>query len=294
MVITIMSAICSGGHFYSGTNMTETAASKILSFLLENTITNTEHSRSQHLLQLQAIHHFDRLLCHSVTSGFYELGYDLDRLSDWHSFAMFHVLTTLGPALDPRFYPSHKKWAQASEYDCLMLAYGRGASLRVMAHLGSISCLKISIPRRGHISPLDYFEDVLVKQAILFVRAFDAAQAEETLEFSDLRTEVDRPHLVRMLREALSHSTQLLNEFDTYLKSPEFHKPSATVMAVPLPPPGAECLMISKMTTGRPPAYQHNPDGLIRRGLTPTLHPTLRRYHQEVVVVKKEQKDREL
>ena len=296
MVITIASAICSGGHFYCGTNMTETAASKILSLLLENTITNTEHIRSQHLLQLQAVHHFDRLLCHSVTTGFSELGYELDRFSDWHSFTMFHVLTTLGPALDSRFYPSHKNWGQASEYDCLMLAYGRGASLRIMAHLGVIACLKIRVPGRGMITPRNYFEDALLKQTILFIRAFDAAQAERTPEFSTLSAEVDRPHLLRMLREALSHKAELLAQFDKYLDGPEFRKRSVNVMAVPLPPEGATCLQISKMTTGRSTTapYKHSPDRMIRRGLTPTLHPTLRRYHDQVVVVKKEQRDREL
>ena len=96
-----------------------------------------------------------------------------------------------------------------------------------------------------------------------------------------------------MLKEALSHNAELLAQFEKYMDGPEFHKRSYNVMAVPLPSQGATCLQISKMTTGRLTTYKHNPDRMIRRGLTPTLHPTLRCYHEEVVVVKKEHKDRE-
>jgi hypothetical protein len=273
--------------------MTHTAASKVLSFLLENTITNTQHYRSQQLIQLQAVHIFDRLLCHGTTTDFPHLGYHLERFSDWHSFTMLHVIAALGPALDPRFYPSHKGWGQASEYDCLMMAYARGAALRTMTHLGALSFLKLRIPGiKSLVNPNEYFEDILLKQALLFVRAFDAAQAEDTAQFSKL-SNADRPHLIRMLSEALGHCKELVADFDKHLKGLKPCQSKTEIMAAPLPPMGASVVKISLMTCGTK-KYKHNSETLIRHGLTPTLHPTLRRYHQEVVVVKKEQKERGL
>jgi hypothetical protein len=270
--------------------MAHTAASKVLSFLLENTITNTQHHRSQQLLQLQVVHHYDRLLCYGTTAGFPHLGYHVERFSDWHSLTMLHVIAALGPALDLRFYPSHKEWNQTSEYDCIMMAYARGAALRTMSHLGTISCLKLRIPGiKPPVNPNEYFEDVLLKQTILFVKAFDATRAEDMPSFSKLGN-ADRPHLIRMLREALGHSKELVAKFDRHLKGLGLHQSKTPIMAVPLPPVGAETVKISLMTCGTA-RYKHNSEALIRHGLTPTLHPTLRRYHQEVVVVKKEQKE---
>jgi hypothetical protein len=293
-VITIASAICTGGHFYCSTTMTHTAASKVLSFLMENTITNTQHYRSQHLLQLQVVHHFNQFLCRgTVASGFPHLGYNLERFMDWHSFVMLHVMAALGPALDLRFYPSHQDWDQATEYDCLMMGYARGAALQTMSYLGGVNSLRISIPGfRQLLDANEYFEDVLLKQAVIFVHVFDAAQAENTRHFSKLGNP-DRPHLIRMLCEALGHRQQLVTEFETQLKGLKPHRPKTSILAVPLPPEGAKTIRTSRMTCGITKSL-HNSEALIRLGLTPTLHPTLRRYHQDVVVVKKEQKERGL
>jgi hypothetical protein len=273
--------------------MTHTAASKILSLLLEDTITNTQHYRSLQLLQLQAIHHHDYIVCQGETSGFSHLGYHLEYFSDWHGFVMLQVMAALGPALDLRFYPSHRDWETASEYDCLLLAYGRGAALRTMSYLGTIGTLKISMPGSNElISANEYFADVLLKQAVLLVEAFDAVRAQKTPHFSMLGYQ-DRPHLLRMLREALNHFPKLASDFDLHLGRLKPHRAGASVMTVPLPPSDARVVRISRMTCTRPKA-KHNSEPLIRSGLTPTLHPTLRRYHHEVVVVKKEQKERSL
>jgi hypothetical protein len=268
--------------------MAHTATSKVLTLLLENTITNSQHYRSQQLLQLQVAHHHNQLVCSPNGMGFEDLGYCFDQFSDWHSFIMLHVMATLGPVLDPRFYPNHRNYLTASEHDCVMLAYGRGAALRTMYLMDRLTCTKLCLPGSNTpIQPTVYFEETLLKQAIYLVQVFNAAQAEETREFSDLRKS-DRPHLIRMLTEALGHRGHLVTLFKQRLSRLDLSQVKATPQCVPLAPKGAKTVRVPRMMPGGSNKITHDPDALIRFGLTPTLHPILRRYHQEVVVVKKE------
>jgi hypothetical protein len=268
--------------------MTHTATSKMLSLLLENTITNTQHYQSQQLLQLQVAHHHNQLVCLPNGMGFQDLGYCFDRFSDWHSFVMLHVMAILGPAIDPRFYPNHRDYLTASENDCVMLAYGRGAALRTMYRMARYTCIKLSLPgSNAPVEPTVYFEETLLKQAIYFVQAFDAAQAEETPEFSDLR-KGDRPHLIRMLAEALNHRGHLVTAFNKRLSRLDLSQVKPIPLCAPSAPERARTIRVTRMKPGGSSKITHDPEALIRFGLTPTLHPILRRYHQEVVVVKKE------
>jgi hypothetical protein len=274
--------------------MAHTATSKILSFLLEKTITNTQHYRSQQLLQLQVVHHYNQLVCTCDGMGFSSLGYCLERFSDWHSFVMLHVMAVLGPALDPRFYPSHRDYGIASEYDCVMLAYGRGAALRTMSFINRSNIIKLNLPgSRTLVDPITYFQDVLLDQAVYLVQAFDTTQAEETPEFSDL-TKDDRPHLLRMLREALKHCPRLVVDFNTWVERVRLSTVEASPLTIPLAPEGGRIVNVEQTRAGGRRRVQHNPEAVIRYGLTPTLHPILRRYHEEVVIKKEMEKDREL
>lgn len=289
-VYTIESSICQGGHFYYARTMAETAASKIITLMLEPIMTNTKHYESQRLLQLQAVHCYDRLVCNRLGT-LSSLEYSLKTVEGWHSFIMLEVMAVLGPALDQRFFPGHGDYDKCPEKECLMMAYARGAALATVGSLSREGLIKINVPSStgslSIISPQEYFDRTLLQQAINILQAFDAVVF--TMTITNLKS-TDRLFLVTMLKDALSYNPDLVKEFSRSRVPAREARRKSKLLVSPLPPEGATITKRQRAKVMQPsgsrlsiPPPTHNSVELIRQGLTSCLYRRLRDYAKDTL-----------
>ncbi|TEB19929.1 hypothetical protein FA13DRAFT_1718268 [Coprinellus micaceus] len=256
-VVTLLSLICTGGHFYRGSTMTETMASLITSLLLPCYITNTSH--------------FIRKL------------------------AIFPQQTILGPVLDYRFYPIWNQEA-ISDPDCMIIAQARGAVMETINSLTSIGItVRRGPPGTGWVTAQQYFDDALLATTILFQQAFvtvtEKAKGSHA-GLSNFRT-AHQPHAVKLLRRSLCYRPDLLNAFDQAFTGPDSAEEPVDLYTIPLlAEEGVVDLRCMVRASGSNcPKNKHDPIKLIHKGATWSLNQAFMRTYADILKREEEVKD---
>jgi hypothetical protein len=222
-----------------------------------------------------AVHFYDFVINLSPSESVLsmtEIGYDLSSFNAWHAFVMLHVAVVLGPALDPRFY---RNWggAEATVQDNLMIAYARGAALTTISRL---SCMNVRVkpmgPATEGITPQQYFNDTLLRTAVLYYRAFThiVHRGDRNEITTHLPGHAERTK--QLLRQALRHDQELLLKFDQEVAPPFPSARPKTLPAIPLP---SRIGVVSIIDYSQAPRTRHQvePDSLqlARKGATRAL-----------------------
>ncbi|KAF5338019.1 hypothetical protein D9611_014649 [Ephemerocybe angulata] len=234
-VWTLESSACIGGHFLCSSSFTDTASALIHGFHMDLDITNASHANAvHHLLSLQVIHYHSMLVCDRVAPcDVGSLGIDLQDFYQWHGFVLLHVLVVLRRAID---IANYKREGISTIQTSLMEAHARGAALGTMTFLKESGLVSVCLPgltnEQPQHDPLSYFEDVLLNQAILLMRAQDA--------FSDFEGPAARfrDRLKGLLHDAMSHAPHLQLRFKAALRQ---KMKSSPLPAVPYSEAGSIC-----------------------------------------------------
>ncbi|KAF5323897.1 hypothetical protein D9611_008457 [Ephemerocybe angulata] len=241
-VQTLGSTFCRGGHFYCSSTLALTAASLVHSFLMENFITNTRHLRLTPVWLRIAIYYHDRIV---VKGDELNNVRGVDMATDWddfHGFVMLHVVVVLVFALDPRSYGDSE--GEMTRDDVLLLLQARGAAMSTMLFLEDV---RVRQSRMDEVKDvLQYFEAMLVEQAINLVKCTDALREDALERKPKGQAEpawpgcaTSRPGaVVTQLRDALSYKSGLERVFLDGIgrgkkRTVDTEKPIAIV---PLPP----------------------------------------------------------
>ncbi|TEB25346.1 hypothetical protein FA13DRAFT_1796458 [Coprinellus micaceus] len=297
-VVTLLSLICTGGHFYRGSTMTETMASLITSLLLPCYITNTSHVSSQYLLQLMTLYCHNCIVISSSESWLSSLNkvsFNISSFTSWHRLILLHVLAILGPVLDYRFYPTWNQEA-ISDPDCMTIAQARGA---VMETINSLTSIGITVrrgpPGTGWVTARQYFDDALLATTILFRQAFvtvtEKAKGSHA-GLSNFRT-AHQPHAVKLLRRSLCYRPDLLNAFDQAFTGPDSAEEPVDLYTIPLlAEEGVVDLRCMVRASGSNcPKNKHDPIKLIHKGATWSLNQAFMRTYADILKREEEVKD---